>query len=100
MVTFKKVPFAKAPYDVVYVDDDYSVAAIVSCDSVLFYASSNVWILSRTPTLDQDKYEKVINSLQTQGFELGDLEATTQHGCYNSTAPTEASLRGSVAVAL
>lgn len=96
---FDKVPFGSAPYDVVYVDDDYSVAAVVSCNKVLFYSSSDVWILSRTPEVSQEKYQGVISHLQTAGFDLGDLESTTQHGCYNSTA-AESSLRGAVATAL
>lgn len=40
----------------------------------------DLWILSRTPTLDPEVYASIVRRLQAQGYETGRLQQTTQPG--------------------
>lgn len=77
------VSFITAPYDVVYVSDDYSIVAVVSCDGVPVFGGSNVWILARTPSPSQSVVDAVKTRLFDMGFDLSDLVKTVQDGCWN-----------------
>ena len=51
--------------------------AVVSDDD-----GSTLWILSRTPTLDEDVYQQLLGELEQQGFDLARLDETVQRGCW------------------
>lgn len=51
--------------------------AVVSDDE-----GSTLWILSRTPTLDEDVYQQLRSELDQQGFDLSRLDETQQQGCW------------------
>lgn len=64
-------PF-KADYWIIDLADDYSYA-VVSNPS-----KNNLWILSRTPTMNETIYQQIISRLEKKGFELSKLQKTTQ----------------------
>mmetsp|Transcript_25378 Transcript_25378/g.63646 ORF Transcript_25378/g.63646 Transcript_25378/m.63646 type:complete len:198 (-) Transcript_25378:192-785(-) len=73
----------KAPYDVVYVNDDYTMAAVVSCDGTPIFGGSNVWILAREAQPDQSAVEALKNKVSNMGFDMSDFVMTTQENCWN-----------------
>ena len=63
----------EAPYNVVELDGDttdapYEFAAVASIGTL--------WILSRTPTIDDDLLEELLNRLETRDFPVEDLQYT------------------------
>ncbi len=64
-------PF-RAPYWVVGLADDYSWA-LVSGPSRKY-----LWILSRTPKMDDGTYNKIINILKEKGFDTGKVKVCDQ----------------------
>jgi len=66
-------PF-KAPYWIVGLADDYSWA-IVSGPSRKY-----LWILSRTPVMDQPIYDQIIEKLKQEQFDISKLKKGVQ-GC-------------------
>ena len=67
-------PF-RAPYWVVGLADDYSWA-LVSGPSRKY-----LWILSRTPVMDEFTYNQIINMLKDKGFDTDKLKKCDQ-GCW------------------
>lgn len=43
---------------------------------------STLWILSRTPALDEELYRSLLAELSAEGFDLTKLEETRQEGCW------------------
>jgi len=64
-------PF-EGDYWILRLDPDYRWAAVGSPDR------DTLWILSRTPTLDDTLYNSIIASLKTDGFPVDQLEKTPQ----------------------
>ena len=83
MVSFGGVSLFKAPYEIVALGSNYDWAVVVSCTSSLFFAQSDVWILSRTPTLSSGVLTDIMTKIKTLGFDTSDLILTRQQGCWN-----------------
>ena len=66
-----------APYWILEVAEDYSHALVGSP------ALDYLWILSRTPTLDSDIYNNLVNKAESMGFPTNKLVFTEQIGCPN-----------------
>jgi apolipoprotein D and lipocalin family protein len=64
-------PF-KAKYWIIDLANDYSYA-VVSHPNKRY-----LWILSRTPKLDDTVYQQIISRLTTKGFDIAKLQTTTQ----------------------
>jgi apolipoprotein D and lipocalin family protein len=59
-------PF-KAEYRIVYLNDDYSQTVIGRSKR------DYVWIMARTPTIPADDYDRILNFLDKEGYDLSDL---------------------------
>lgn len=64
-------PF-KGKYWIIDLADDYSYA-VVSCPSRKY-----LWILSRTPVMNDDVYDMIISVLKNKGFDTTKLKLTKQ----------------------
>jgi lipocalin len=65
------------PYWVVFIDPSYDVSIVWSCDVVQF-----MWILSRTPTISDQVYQKLLYIAQMEtGYDVSLLVKTVQNGC-------------------
>lgn len=64
-------PF-RGKYWIIDLADDYSFA-VVSHPNRKY-----LWILSRTPTMNDETYQQIINRLKEKGFDLTKLEITKQ----------------------
>lgn len=71
-VSFQGVPFVKAPYWVLWVDEDYQTA-VVGVPS-----GRAGWILNRTPTLRADRLKAAQEILDFNGYDLSQLRMTPQ----------------------
>lgn len=64
-------PF-KGAYWIIDLDDDYTYA-------VVGHPNRNyLWILSRTPQIDENTYNQIIGRIQQKGFNINNLQRTTQ----------------------
>jgi len=61
-------------YWIIDLADDYSYAVVSHPDK------KYLWILSRTPKIDQTVYQKIIFRLKEKGFDLSKLQLTVQPG--------------------
>lgn len=52
-----------ADYLIIELDDDYRWAVVTTPDQ------NTLWVLSRTPSLDEDLYESIIDRLAERGFD-------------------------------
>ena len=68
------LPMVWGDYWVIDLDSGYQVAAV--SDPKREY----LWVLSRTPQLNQKAYEELLQRLQEQQFDVRKLELTTQTG--------------------
>lgn len=68
------LPMVWGDYWVIDLDPQYQVAAV--SDPKREY----LWVLSRTPQLNQKSYEDLLQRLQAQQFDVRKLELTTQTG--------------------
>ena len=66
--------FVKGDYWVVDLAEDYAWA-VVSGPTM-----RNLWILSRTPYMDEAVYDEIIERLASRGFDTGRLVKTDQRG--------------------
>jgi apolipoprotein D and lipocalin family protein len=64
----------KAEYVVAWVDADYSETIIAR--SSLDY----VWVMARTPTLPQDRYDALLARVQALGYDMSKVEKVPQSG--------------------
>lgn len=71
-VKFSSVPFVKAPYWVLWVDEDYQTA-VVGVPS-----GRAGWILNRAPTLRADRLQAARDVLAFNGYDLSRLQMTPQ----------------------
>jgi lipocalin len=68
-------------YNVVMKDPDYKWAVVLSCPTSDFFPSSNVWILSRTPELDDALVKSILKDAAALNLPLLDLLPTNQKDC-------------------
>lgn len=68
------VRYFPADYWIVDLDEDYEYA-VVSTPS-----RKTLWILSRTPSMDDLRYDAIVRRLAQRGFEVDRLERTPQPG--------------------
>jgi apolipoprotein D and lipocalin family protein len=57
----------KAEYRIIYLTDDYSQTVIGRSKR------DYVWIMARTPTIPEAEYQRIINFIENQGYQLDDL---------------------------
>jgi len=67
------VPLVWGDYWVIDLDPAYSLAAVSDPDR------RYLWILSRTPSVDEGRYRALLTRLQQAGFETSRLESTRQN---------------------
>ncbi|MFA7606269.1 MAG: lipocalin family protein [Rhodocyclaceae bacterium] len=66
------LPWVWGDYWVIDLDPDYQLVAISEP------TREYLWVLSRTPTIDEQAYRQLLERLEAQGFELERLERTVQ----------------------
>jgi lipocalin len=73
-IRFKPFPARLFPADywIVDLDDEYTYAAVSAPSRDV------LWILSRTPTMDENQYEEIVGRLEQRGFEVDKLEKMPQ----------------------
>ena len=64
------IPMVWGKYWVVDLDKDYTLAAVSEP------SREYLWILSRTPTLDEKRWNALLNRLESMGLSIGKLERT------------------------
>lgn len=67
------LPFVWGDYWVIDLDDDYALAAVSEPKR------EYLWILSRSPVVEESRYSALIDRLARMGFDPGKLEKTVQH---------------------
>jgi apolipoprotein D and lipocalin family protein len=68
------LPFVWGDYQVIALAEDYSYAVVGTPDR------KYLWILSRSPYLDEKIYQQLLNRAQEQGFDISRLQRTQQSG--------------------
>ena len=66
------VPFAKADYWILDLDNNYQHALVGTPNN------KYLWILSRTPTMDEATYNRLLQTAKNQGYNLTEFQRTTQ----------------------
>jgi apolipoprotein D and lipocalin family protein len=66
------LPFVWGDYWVIDLAEDYSYAVVGHP------GRKYLWVLSRTPTLDEDTYEGIVARIAEQGYDVSRLEKTRQ----------------------
>jgi lipocalin len=89
-----------APYQIFDTDyDTYSV--VISCIPVLNAAGlSDIWILSRTPQLPQEKLDGILTKLSDAGFDYSDMRMQVQEDNCNYDVGSKFRLASSSATSL
>ncbi|MFG0587417.1 lipocalin family protein [Acinetobacter sp. YQ_14] len=64
------IPFTKGDYWVLRVDPDYKVALVGGP------SNKYLWLLSRTPTIDEATYQSYLETAKQQGYDLSELIKT------------------------
>jgi apolipoprotein D and lipocalin family protein len=64
-------PF-KADYRIVYLDEDYTQTIIGRQDRDF------VWIMSRTPTISESDYDRLVSSVKSLGYDVAKLQRVPQ----------------------
>lgn len=68
------IPFTKGDYWIMRIDADYQTVLVGDPDR------KYLWLLSRTPTVDDTTYQSYLNTAKTQGYDLSEWQKTTQTG--------------------
>lgn len=68
------LPFVWADYWVIDLDPEYRFAAVGEPDR------KYLWILSRTPHMDEATYQTLVARLAARGYDVGELVRTAQGG--------------------
>ena len=89
-------PFS-GDYWIIDLDKDYRYAVVGEPDR------KNLWVLSRTPSLDQRTYDAILKRIQAQGYEISRVQKTTQTSVVSSQAapapaPTPAEVKAPASV--
>ncbi len=66
------LPFVWSDYWILELDDDYKYAAVGTPDH------EYLWILSRTPTLDDDTYNEIVQNMVKMGYKENRIVKTVQ----------------------
>lgn len=66
------LPFGKADYWILDLDDNYQYALVGTPNN------KNLWILSRTPTMNEATYQALTAKAQAQGYNLINFKRTVQ----------------------
>ena len=67
------LPVGKADYWVLALDPNYSHALVGTPNQ------KYLWILSRTPTMDEDTYQTMVATAKSQGYDVSKLQKTAQN---------------------
>jgi apolipoprotein D and lipocalin family protein len=67
-------PF-KGDYQVIGLSDDYKIALVGN------QSRKYLWLLSRTPKLNDETIEAYLNMARAQGYELNELQVTNHNNC-------------------
>ena len=67
------LPFGKADYWVLALDDNYQHALVGTPNH------KYLWVLSRTPTMDENTYHQFVTIAQQQGYDVSKLQKTPHH---------------------
>lgn len=62
----------KADYRIVWLDEDYSMTVIARQDR------DYVWIMARTPTIDDGDYDELVNFVASIGYDVSQLQRVPQ----------------------
>jgi apolipoprotein D and lipocalin family protein len=68
------LPFGWGDYQIIAVAEDYRYALVGTPDR------QSLWVLSRTPQLDEASYQHLVATANEQGFEVTRLQRTPQSG--------------------
>lgn len=68
--------FGASDYWIIDLDDNYQWAVVGSGDKQSF------WILSRTPSFDENLYNELITRWGSRGYDVSRVERTVQEGCW------------------
>jgi apolipoprotein D and lipocalin family protein len=71
----------KSDYRIVYLDKNYTQTIIGRVKR------DYVWIMSRTPTLPEAEYRKLVNIIKQQGYDINKLQRVPQQWPDNSPQP-------------
>lgn len=88
-------PFS-GDYWIIDLDKDYRYAVVGEPDR------KNLWVLSRTPSLDQHTYDEILKRIQAQGYEISRVQKTTQSSVVSiqpETKPSSPEIKSVTAVA-
>jgi apolipoprotein D and lipocalin family protein len=77
-------PFS-GDYWIIVLDKDYRYAVVGEPDR------KNLWVLSRTPSLDQHTYDEILKRIQAQGYEISRVQKTTQSTVVSNQPETKPS---------
>lgn len=66
------LPFTKADYWVLALDDDYQHALVGTPNH------KYLWVLSRTPSMDEATYQALLNTAKNQGYDITKVDRTPQ----------------------
>lgn len=64
------IPFTKGDYWILKLDENYQTVLVSGSDH------KYLWILSRTPNLDEKTYQEYVEAAKQQGFDVSKLERT------------------------
>jgi apolipoprotein D and lipocalin family protein len=90
---FAGLPFADADYRVVWVDEGYDNAIIVSCSQL---GGSLIWFIGRQPYMDEETFLKRQRQVEDMGFVTTDLVRSQQMGCWSFETAKSAVIRREV----
>ncbi|KAL4506580.1 hypothetical protein ABPG72_000151 [Tetrahymena utriculariae] len=68
-------------YEIVYIDDDYSIVTVVGCNGLGFLGYSDVWVLARDYKVSQEKINFALQAAQNLGFDISDVNLAGISAC-------------------
>jgi apolipoprotein D and lipocalin family protein len=84
------IEFADTDYRVIYIDESYEYAIVVSCSKL---SGSLIWIYSRTPEISDEKWNGLADIAASKGFDTSDLTHTIQDSCWSFENKEQANIR-------